>query len=74
MKQVDVNDQQAEQPVASPCVYICALDDNNICMGCYRSGEEITHWGRYSNAEKRAVLEKVGERERASMNFYTPSS
>jgi hypothetical protein len=74
MKQVDVNDPQVEQRVASPCVYICALDDNNICMGCYRSGEEITHWGRYSNDEKREVLKKVGERERASMNFYTPSS
>lgn len=66
--------QTNEQPVASPCVHICALDDNNVCMGCYRTGEEITQWGAYSNEEKRQVLAKVGERERASMNFYTPSS
>lgn len=65
-----VNPALATEPaVDSPCVYICALDDNDICMGCYRSGEEITHWGRYSNAEKREVMERVGQRERASGNF-----
>lgn len=65
----DKSDNQSAAPVSSPCVYICALDDNDICMGCYRSAEEITQWGRYSDAEKRAVLQAVGERERASLNF-----
>lgn len=61
----------APTPVPSPCVSICALDDNNVCLGCYRSGEEISRWGELSNDEKRAVMEKVGERERAAMNFFT---
>lgn len=61
----------AQAPVPSPCVSICALDDNNVCLGCYRSGEEISRWGELSNDEKRAVMEKVGERERAAMNFFT---
>ena len=65
----DKSDNQNAGPVSSPCVYICALDDNDICMGCYRSAEEITQWSRYSDAEKRAVLQAVGERERASLNF-----
>ncbi|MBV1874099.1 MAG: DUF1289 domain-containing protein, partial [Gammaproteobacteria bacterium] len=38
--------------VRSPCVDICALDDNDICIGCYRSGDEITVWGKMSNEEK----------------------
>jgi predicted Fe-S protein YdhL (DUF1289 family) len=25
----------------SPCVGVCKLDDNNICVGCNRSIEEI---------------------------------
>ncbi|MCD8523908.1 MAG: DUF1289 domain-containing protein [Saccharospirillaceae bacterium] len=58
-------------PVRSPCVNICALDDNDLCVGCYRSGEEISRWGRYSDDERRAVLQKVAERERDAMN-YTP--
>ena len=61
----------AQAPVPSPCVSICALDDNNVCLGCYRSGEEISRWGEMSNEEKRAVMDKVGERERAAMNFFT---
>lgn len=61
----------AQAPVPSPCVSICALDDNNVCLGCYRSGEEISRWGELSNDEKRAVMDKVGERERAAMNFFT---
>ncbi|MAY15871.1 MULTISPECIES: DUF1289 domain-containing protein [Oceanospirillaceae] len=56
-------------PVRSPCVSICALDENDVCVGCYRSGEEISRWGRYSDDERRAVLQKVAAREQDAMNF-----
>lgn len=56
-------------PVRSPCVSICALDENDLCVGCYRTGEEITRWGAYSDDERRQVLQKVSERERSAMNF-----
>lgn len=49
--------------VSSPCVSICALDDNDICVGCHRSGDEITRWSQMSNEERRDVLRKVAERE-----------
>jgi len=48
--------------VPSPCVDICALDDDDICIGCYRSGDEITTWGKMSNDEKKQTLQKVRER------------
>jgi predicted Fe-S protein YdhL (DUF1289 family) len=57
-------------PGRSPCVSICALNDDNVCMGCYRSGEEITQWGAMTEDQRRAVMQKVGERERADMNFF----
>jgi|TARA_B100000749_G_scaffold200691_1_gene156416 predicted Fe-S protein YdhL (DUF1289 family) len=50
-------------------VSICALDENDVCVGCYRSGEEISRWGRYSDDERRAVLQKVAAREQDAMNF-----
>ncbi|MAD45857.1 MAG: DUF1289 domain-containing protein [Oceanospirillaceae bacterium] len=59
--------------VKSPCVNICALDDNNICIGCQRSGEEISRWGSYSDDEKREVLKNVARREQAAMNFMPVS-
>lgn len=58
------------QPVRSPCVSICALDEQDLCVGCYRTGEEISRWGSYSDDEKRDVLRKVAEREQAAGNFF----
>lgn len=60
----------AERPVPSPCVSICALDENNLCVGCYRTAHEITEWSVMSNSEKQSVMRSVGERERAAMNFF----
>lgn len=48
---------------ASPCVSVCALDENDICMGCYRSADEITDWFMASKQEKYAML-KVAEARR----------
>ncbi|MFZ3152725.1 DUF1289 domain-containing protein [Pseudomonas sp.] len=45
-----------ERPVASPCVHVCALDDEDICIGCQRSVAEITRWSLMNNAERRQVL------------------
>ena len=38
--------------VITPCVSQCSLDENNICMGCYRSQLEITEWLHKSEDEK----------------------
>lgn len=45
-----------ERPLASPCVQVCALDDEDICIGCQRNVAEITRWSRMDNAERRQVL------------------
>lgn len=51
--------------VRSPCVSICALDSDDICVGCQRSGDEITRWSQMSNDERREVLVLVATREDA---------
>ena len=51
-----------ERPVASPCVSICALDEQDICSGCQRTVSEITRWGRMDNQERREVLKRCHER------------
>jgi uncharacterized protein len=53
----------------SPCISICVLDDDDICMGCYRSAEEITDWFMASKEQKRECLRKAKERMEASTNF-----
>ncbi|MEE2731199.1 DUF1289 domain-containing protein [Ketobacter sp.] len=52
--------------VMSPCVGVCALDDDDVCIGCLRSGQEITQWGYVDNDGKRAILRNVEARLRQS--------
>lgn len=54
-----------EEP-KSPCISICVLDESDICMGCYRSAEEITDWFMATNEQKREVLRLARERLLAS--------
>ena len=55
----------SERPVASPCVHVCALDDDDICIGCQRTVAEITRWGLMDNNERRKVLVLCHERAQA---------
>ena len=49
--------------VASPCVDICSVDvSGEYCTGCGRSLDEIAGWSKASEAERRAVVEKLPER------------
>lgn len=46
--------------VESPCRNLCALDRaTRTCTGCLRTLDEIARWGRMTDAEKRAVLERI---------------
>ena len=56
----------SEEYVASPCVSICALNERDICEGCFRSLEEIGNWQRLSAEAKREVLTLCERRRRAS--------
>lgn len=51
--------------VISPCISICRLDKNNVCMGCYRSVEEISSWYEptTTNDDKRKILENIEQRK-----------
>ena len=51
------------QVVSSPCVNVCALDENDICIGCHRSAVEIGRWTQMTDTEKREVLVNVSQRE-----------
>ena len=52
-------------PLASPCVRNCCLDETNVCMGCGRTLDEIIAWGTASDVDKAAILARSRERLRA---------
>lgn len=46
--------------VESPCVKLCVVDpETRLCMGCYRSIEEITAWSRMGPEARRALLAEL---------------
>lgn len=50
------------QKIPSPCTKICFLDSKSICFGCRRTREEIGNWSKYTDEEKKAILEKIPDR------------
>ena len=49
----------------SPCVDICTIDQaRRICTGCFRTLEEIAKWRRYTDAQRRKVMQVLPKRAR----------
>ena len=42
--------------IESPCIRNCCLNDDDICVGCYRSLAEITRWSQADDAVKVQIL------------------
>ena len=50
----------------SPCISVCLLDDKDICVGCYRSADEVTDWFMADAQGKREILQRAHERLEAA--------
>lgn len=56
-----MNDDHANS--TNPCVGICVSDDNDVCIGCYRTQEERNSWYSESTEWRIQVLNKLLLRE-----------
>ena len=46
-----------DSPVQSPCIDVCKLDDDkNLCIGCFRTVNEIRAWKDSSEEERMAIV------------------
>ena len=51
------------QQVASPCVNVCQMDsDNGLCLGCFRTLDEIASWSRVADEQRLKILLAVERR------------
>jgi predicted Fe-S protein YdhL (DUF1289 family) len=46
----------------SPCINICALDEQGYCLGCYRTLDEIAGWSRLSAVQQWAIIHQLPAR------------
>ncbi|MEH6473670.1 MAG: DUF1289 domain-containing protein [Halopseudomonas sp.] len=49
----------------SPCIRNCCLDEQDVCVGCFRTIDEILQWGGADNYRKQQILDKVTLRKQA---------
>ena len=52
-------------PAQSPCIRHCCLDDDLICVGCFRSLEEIKAWGVIDSERRGLILQNSKRRQEA---------
>ena len=49
-------------PVESPCIAVCILNEQRICIGCGRTDREIARWLMMNDADALATVEKAKKR------------
>jgi len=51
--------------IDSPCVKLCVLHSKErICVGCYRTAEEIKNWTKYSAATRTEIRAELINRSK----------
>jgi predicted Fe-S protein YdhL (DUF1289 family) len=52
--------------IESPCIRVCTLDAaGELCLGCFRTLEEIGLWASLTDAQRFQVLDRLPARRRA---------
>ena len=47
----------------SPCVSVCQMDaSDGVCVGCYRTRDEISAWGSMSQDDQMLLLDILHDR------------
>jgi len=45
--------------IETPCVGVCEIDEEGICIGCDRTREEIANWSKLTNAERQEIIDDI---------------
>ena len=51
-----------EASVPSPCVRNCCLNEDDVCLGCFRVLGEIVGWSDADISERKAILARTERR------------
>lgn len=45
--------------VLSPCIGICEIDEDGLCVGCHRTGAEIAHWPMMNDDARLRMMDQL---------------
>jgi len=54
--------------IEKPCIRRCCLDKNDICMGCFRTFNDMKIWRNSNNDEKHEILRLAKKRHNQYLN------
>lgn len=54
-----VDDMTTFRAVLSPCIGVCQLADDGLCLGCHRTTAEIARWSQMNDDERLRLMEHV---------------
>ena len=60
--------------IESPCVNICQLDDHGVCLGCFRTLDEIARWQRMTENERSTIMAALAGRKPEPKVFFEVKS
>lgn len=58
----DINKKDSNE-VESPCVRNCCLNEDDVCLGCFRHVDEICEWGVATNFRRESILDDAKKRK-----------
>jgi predicted Fe-S protein YdhL (DUF1289 family) len=57
-------------PLTSPCIRHCVLDDDDQCVGCFRTLDEILRWVAMGDVGRDEVYAELDARRAAYRRRY----
>ncbi|MGR9046520.1 MAG: DUF1289 domain-containing protein [Gammaproteobacteria bacterium] len=66
--------KRSAQPIPSPCVGNCCLDNDDVCLGCFRHLEEIKKWGLVNDKERLTIIQRAERRSEKKFRTKTVSN
>ena len=62
--------KQPTSEVQSPCVSNCCLDDDDVCLGCFRTLDDILRWSKTNDSQKTEIIKSAKRRSLQHSNKY----
>lgn len=48
--------------IDSPCTKVCVIHKTGLCVGCYRTLDEIAEWSKMTPETRRGIMETLPAR------------
>ncbi len=63
-------DNAADALATSPCIRQCCLNEQDVCVGCFRTLAEILAWTQVDSNTRQQYLQNCAQRRQAYRQKY----